>query len=304
MYWAVNEHETYEVLDGQQRTISFCQYVNGEFSINYQFFHNLTPKEKLEVLNYEVTVYWCSGDADEKLRWFKIVNIAGEKLTPQELRNSVYTGQWLADAKTHFSRTNCPASLMSKDYVNGSPIRQELLEKALKWKSGKAAIEDYMAAHQHDQNANELWLYFQGLVRWIEATFPVTRTHEMRGVEWGPLYDRYGSQPVDTDELEARLVELLQDEDVTRKSGAYEFVLTGEKRCLSLRVFDDKMKREAYTRQKGICPMCRKRGAKKQHFDIGEMQADHITPWSKGGRTIAANCQMLCAKDNQLKSNT
>ena len=198
------------MLDGQQRTISFCQYVQNEFSIKFQYFRTLTSEEQRAILDYELTVYWCSGEAREKLEWFKIVNIAGEKLTPQELRNSVYTGQWLADAKAHFSGSNAPASLMSKDFVKGSPIRQELLEKALKWKSG-GGIEQYMAAHQHDQNANELWLYFQALVRWIEVMFPVTRTREMRGVDWGPLYDKFGSQQFDTDELEARLVKLLQD---------------------------------------------------------------------------------------------
>jgi len=302
MYWAVNADGTFEVLDGQQRTISFCQYVKKNFSIEHQFFFNLTPEEQKAIFDYELTVYWCSGDTREKLDWFKIVNIAGEKLLPQELRNAVYTGKWLADAKLKFSRPNCAASRMSKNYVTGSPIRQVLFEKALKWKSG-GNIEQYMADHQEDQNANELWLYFQNLIHWIEATFPVVHANEMQGVDWGPLYDEFGSKPANTDDLEAKLVKLFQDDEVSDKSGAYAYVLTGKEQSLSLRQFEDNMRLEAYTRQKGICPMCKKRSDKKQHYDIKEMQADHVKPWSKGGRTIASNCQMLCGPDNLIKSN-
>ena len=153
MYWVKNEDGTYEVLDGQQRTISFCQYINGDFSIENRAFHNLTKTEQDLILDYKLMIYFCEGNDKEKLDWFKIINIAGEKLTDQELRNAVYTGPWLTNAKLHFSKTNCAAYLLAKDYVNGSPIRQEYLETALSWVNN-GNVEEYMSIHQHDPNAN------------------------------------------------------------------------------------------------------------------------------------------------------
>lgn len=152
-----------------------------------------------------------------------------------------------------------------------------------------------MAAHQHDQNANELWTYFQNVVNWVNLTFPHYRK-EMKGVSWGPLFNDFGDKQLDTAEIEAEVARLMQDEGVTRKSGIYEYVLSGNERALSIRAFTDKMRREAYERQKGICPAC------KKHFEEDEMEADNTTPWSKGGRTVAANCRMLCKADNRLKS--
>jgi hypothetical protein len=295
MYWAKNDDETFEVLDGQQRTISFCRYVVGDFSVNYQFFHNLTKEEQDQILDYKLMIYICEGSDKEKLDWFKIINIAGEKLTDQELRNAVYTGAWLSDAKAKFSKPNAPAYLLAKDYVSGSPIRQDFLQTALSWLSN-GAIESYMSEHQHDQNANELWLYFQKVINWVSLTFPNYRK-EMKGVNWGRLYNEFGDKNLDTAALEAEVVELMTDEDVTKKSGIYEYVLTRDERALSIRAFTDNMKREAYERQTGICPLC------GQHFEIEEMEADHITPWVDGGKTIAENCQMLCRDDNRRKSD-
>lgn len=303
MYWVVREDGGYEVMDGQQRTISFCQYVNDDFSIEFadadgqkypQIFSGLTAEEQEQILNYPLQIYFCDGTDKEKLEWFKIINIAGEKLTAQELRNAVYTGAWLADAKLKFSKSNAPAKGLAEKYVTGSPIRQEYLETALNWLS-RGEIEKYMSEHQHDQNANELWLYFKAVIEWVENTFKNYRK-EMKGVNWGKLYNEYGTQAVDTDELEARIVELMKDEDVTKKSGIYDYVLTGDERSLSIRAFTDGQKRESYERQQGICPVC------SEHFEIGEMEADHITPWSKGGKTVAENCQMLCRDDNRRKS--
>jgi len=175
MYWVDNGDGTFEILDGQQRTVSFCQYINGDFSINAdghaKAFHNLTETEKKQILDYELMIYFCEGNDKEKLDWFKIINIAGEKLFDQELRNAVYTGTWLTDAKLIFSKSNCAAYNLSKDYVNGSPIRQEILEIALKWRS-EGEIEKYMSAHQHDPNANELWTYFKNVIDWVKLTFP------------------------------------------------------------------------------------------------------------------------------------
>jgi len=178
MYWAVKEDGTYEVIDGQQRTISICQYVNGDFSFNFHYFHNL-PKDKQEqILDYKLMVYVCEGKDSEKLEWFKTINIAGEKLTEQELRNAVYSGSWVTDAKRYFSKNGAPAYAIGSDYLNGTPNRQDYLETAIKWIS-KGNIEVYMANHQHDPNASALWRYFQDVISWIQATFSVKRKKEM-----------------------------------------------------------------------------------------------------------------------------
>lgn len=298
MYWAVNEDGTYEVLDGQQRTISFCQYVAGDFSVTIDghpmAFHNLTQPQKDQILDYELMVYLCEGNERDKLDWFRTVNIAGVQLTDQELRNAVYTGQWLTHAKSIFSKSNGPAYGLASKYVTGSPIRQELLEKALKWKSG-GKIDQYMSNHQHDQNANELWTYFQNIIWWVQQTFTNYRK-EMKGVEWGPLYDRFKDSKFDTGKLEKQVTKLMLDEDVQRKPGIYPYLLNGEEKHLNIRAFSPNMKREAYERQKGICVKCQKK------FEIDEMEGDHIKPWHEGGKTNADNCQMLCKEDNRRKS--
>ena len=166
MYWAVREDGNYEIIDGQQRTISVCQYVNGDFSVNDLAFHNLTNDKQEQILNYELTVYFCSGTDSEKLEWFKTINIAGEKLTNQELRNAVYSGSWVTDTKKYFSKTGCVAYQIGSNYLNGSPIRQDYLDTVIKWISdGK--IEEHMSEHQHDQNAAPLWRYFQDVITWI-----------------------------------------------------------------------------------------------------------------------------------------
>src|SRR3972149_364113 len=174
MYWVKTDEGNYEVMDGQQRTISIGQYVNGDFSLNDFFFHNLTDEEQKLILDYELMIYFCEGTDKEKLDWFKIINIAGERLYDQELRNAVYTGTWLTNAKSIFSKSNCAAYLLSKDYVNGSPIRQEILETALSWISN-GEIEKYMSIHQHDPNANDLWMYFRNVIEWVNLTFTTYR---------------------------------------------------------------------------------------------------------------------------------
>jgi hypothetical protein len=295
MYWSVREDGNFEIIDGQQRTISICQYVNGDFSFNGRYFHNLQTDEKESILSYKLTIYRCSGTDTERLEWFRTINIAGEELTDQELLNATFAGPWLSDAKPYFSKSNCPAYRLGGDYMKGSTIRQEYLETVLRWISD-GDIVDYMGKHQHDANANAEWLYFQEVIAWVKATFPKYR-HEMKGVEWGPLYDAYKGAPQDTVVLEERIARLMADDDVTKKPGIYIYVLTGDERKLSIRSFTDSQKREAYERQEGICPKC------KEHFEIGEMEADHITPWSAGGRTIPDNCQMLCKDDNRRKSD-
>ncbi|TWT01861.1 DUF262 domain-containing protein [Planomicrobium sp. CPCC 101079] len=297
MYWVKNDDGTFEVLDGQQRTISFCRYVENDFSIQIgeypKAFSNLTRDEKEQILDYKLMVYFCEGTDTEKLDWFKVINIAGERLYDQELRNATYTGTWLTSAKAIFSKSNCSAYLLSKDYVKGSPIRQELLETALSWIS-KGEIEKYMSVHQHDPNANELWTYYRNVIEWAQLTFPTYR-REMKGLNWGKLYDEFKDEMFDTAALEAEIRTLMIDDDVTKKSGIYVYVLTRNEKYLNIRAFTVGQKRSAYERQDGICPHC------EEHFEFEQMHGDHITPWHAGGKTSAENCQMLCVDCNLAK---
>ncbi len=297
MYWMVKGDGGYEVLDGQQRTLSICQYVNNEFSLNEKYFHSLINDEQEQILNYELMVYWCEGNEKERLDWFRVINTAGETLTDQELLNAAYTGPWLSDAKLKFSKSNGVAYLLANDggaLLKGSPIRQEYLETALSW-INDGRVEEYMSKHHHYANADELWEYFQNVIAWARSTFPNYRK-EMAGVEWGVLYSEFKNAKLDAIKLEAEIAELMQDEDVTSKSGIYPYVLIREEKFLSIRSFTLNMKREAYERQKGVCRFCKKK------FAIDEMEADHIKPWHEGGKTIAKNCQMLCRQDNRTKS--
>jgi hypothetical protein len=296
MYWAVRAPPDggFEVIDGQQRTISICQYVNGDFSIDDIYFHNLQDDQQEQILKYTCMVYFCEGTDSEKLEWFKTINIAGEKLTDQELRNAVYHGPWTADAKRYFSKTGCPAYAVAEKYVDGTPIRQDYLETAIDWLS-EGGIDAYMAEHQKDKDAKPLWEYFQKVIDWAKATFPDYR-REMKHVRWGPLYNEFNGKKLDAKKLAKDVARLMEDDEVGKKSGIYPYLLTKDERYLNLRTFSDKEKREAYERQKGKCVKCGKK------FDIGEMEADHVKPWHEGGKTDAKNCQMLCKDDNRRKS--
>lgn len=293
MYWSVRDDGCFEIIDGQQRTISICQFVNGDFSFKSKYFSNLTSQEKEKILEYEVMVYMCTGTDREKLSWFETINIAGAKLTSQELRNATYHGTWTSDAKRHFSKNNCAAYNLAEKYMSGTAIRQDYLETAIQWISNNNVI-DYMAKNQHEPNANELWLYFQSVINWVKALFPKYRK-EMKGVAWGALYNEYKDVKFDPKKLEDEVSELMIDEDVGNKKGIYPYVITRKESYLNIRSFNDGVKRCVYELQKGICPMCKKK------FTIDEMEADHITPWSKGGKTVKDNCQMLCKEDNRSK---
>jgi len=300
MYWMVNDNDTFEVLDGQQRTISICQFVSSKFSMKNLFgrqelmyFSNLTDAEQQKILDYRLMIYFCQGTDRERLEWFRTINIAGEELTEQEVRNAVYTGEWLTDAKRHFSKTGCAAYGLAKEYLSGVAIRQDYLETALQWISNND-IERYMSAHQHSENASELWQYFQSVIHWVKTTFPRYR-REMKGLAWGELYNRYKDVSLNAADLEKEVARLMEDEDVTNKKGIYAYLLDGQEKHLNIRDFRDSEKRTAYEKQAGICAHCRK------HFEIGEMDADHITPWHEGGRTTAENCQVLCKECNRRK---
>ncbi len=298
MYWAVREDGTFEIIDGQQRTISICQYVNGDFAYMFRYFHNLQPDEQEQILNYELQVYICSGTDSEKLKWFKTINIAGEELTEQELRNAIYSGPWVTQAKRRFSKTGCVAYKIASDFMSGSPIRQEYFEKALKWigNAQDMSIEQYMAEHQHDTDADQLWQYFQDVIHWVEKLFGRKYKKEMKSVDWGFLYNQYRDTTLTATAIGEEVSRLMADSDVQKKTGIFHYIFDHDIRHLGIRAFDDNTKREVYERQRGICAICGK------HFDIEHMEADHITPWHEGGRTIAENCQMLCRECNRRKS--
>lgn len=183
-------------------------------------------------------------------------------------------------------------------------LYQDYLETVLKWVSARDNIdlENYMAEHQNTTNASELWLYFNSVITWVKTIFPNYRK-EMQGIEWGLLYNKYGNDKLDPQELEKRIVELMQDDDITKRSGIYEYLLSGEEKHLNIRSFTDTMKRKVYEKQKGICPHCKAEKKEKTHWEIEEMEADHITPWCEGGKTEIDNCQMLCKEHNRRKSS-
>lgn len=313
MYWVDRwqdpEHPTqaeqdearYEVLDGQQRTLSLCSYMDGDFSVDEMTFDNL-PKDKQDAIrDYELFIYICNGTESEKLEWFKIINIAGEKLTDQERRNAVYAGSWVSSAKKYFSKSNGAAKTLAEDYMRGSPIRQEYLETAIGWAAaadgltGDKAIEQYMSKHQHDPSAVQLWNYFRSVIEWVQAIFPKYRK-EMKGLPWGLFFNTHGQRTdLDPKVLELQIRRLYGDEDVTRKSGVYEYLLTGDERKLSIRAFDRRDMMTAYVRQQHKCAICGKT------FEFEKMHGDHIIPWSKGGHTTPDNLQMLCTTCNLRK---
>lgn len=295
MYW-VKRGNQFEVLDGQQRTISICSYVHGDYSIviagNDKFFHNLSTEQQTKILKYPLTVYFCEGTDDETMDWFRIVNLAGEVLREQELRNAIYGGQWVESAKRYFSKPNSPASNLGGKYLTGSAIRQDYLETAIKWHSD-GHIKHYLAEHQHDSDAKDLWDFFVRVIDWVKEIFPKYRS-AMKGVDWGRLYKSYGETTLDFD-IEAEVSRLSKDDDVTNNKGIYEYIFTGDHHHLNIRTFTAGMKETKYNEQGGICPRC------GGEFKLNEMEGDHIDPWSEGGKTEIANLQMLCKPCNRRK---
>ena len=313
MYWSKLSDSEFEVLDGQQRTISICQYVTGCFSIKLdgvdKFFHNLSETEKNKILDYELTIYICEGSEEEKLAWFKVINIAGEVLTNQELLNATYTGTWLADAKNFFSKRNCVAGKFAEGFIKGNPIRQEYLETALRWVADRDSLESgasYMAIHQKDKDANDLWMYFQEVISWAKRMFPAIDKKLTEKQEWGILYNKYKNKQYNSNELKEMIDKLLMDDDVTKQTGIIPYVLSDrtrfDEKLLSIRAFSEATKRRVYEKQKHKCPYCVRNGIDTE-YEFADMQGDHIIPWSKGGRTVEENLQMLCTKCNREKSN-
>lgn len=322
MYWSLTDEGAatpYEMLDGQQRTLSICNYYDGNFSYDdgsgdAKYFFNLLPGEQKRFLDYELTIYVCEGEPEEKLAWFKVINVRGKALNEQERRNAVYAGPFVSDARRWFAKRNCAAYRLSKDILSGVAIEQDLLEKALGWMTKHEArmenrkavsIEEYMALHQNDDDAQPLEDYFETVVNWALDNFDVRRFKAiMKDIDWPCLYDTYHGRQLDRAAMAERISELLQqaerrepDYEIGKAKGIIPYVLSGDERELDLRTFSDKVRLAAYERQHHRCAICGK------EFRIEEMHADHVIPWSKGGRTVADNCQMLCTACNLKKSD-
>jgi hypothetical protein len=306
MYWVKRSDDAecpYEVMDGQQRTLSLCEYVAGKFSFEFKNFFNQPADIQKKILDYPLTVYVCEGEASEKLEWFQTINIAGKPLNEQEIRNAIYAGPFVSDAKRHFSKSNCGAYKLGKDLVDGTPIRQDFLKKALEWmddhekREGKAQNPvSYMAQHQHDPNSNNLWTYFQNVLNWAITNFEMKKFKKiMKGLDWALYYDEFHDKTLDTVALAKRISELMRDSEIQKPKGIIPYVLTGDERHLDLRAFPEDIKLAVWEKQGHICPLCGK------EFDLEFMEGDHIKPWREGGRTVIENCQMLCRDCNRHK---
>lgn len=306
MYWVKRSEDAecpYEVMDGQQRTLSLCQYVAGKFAIDFKNFFNQPANIRKKILDYKLTVYVCEGEESEKLEWFQTINIAGKPLNEQEIRNAIYAGPFVSDAKRHFSKTNCGAYRLGKDLVNGTPIRQDFLKKALEWmadhetRNGKPQTAvGYMSAHQHDLSAGPLWSYFQNVLNWAISTFNIKKFKKiMKGIDWAKFYDEFHEQALDINDMEKRIADLIGDDEIQKQLGIIPYVLTGDEHNLDLRSFPEKIKLAVWEKQQHKCAMCGK------EFDIEFMEGDHITPWRDKGRTVIENCQMLCRECNRRK---
>ena len=292
MYWSVVEGG-WELLDGQQRTISTAHYALGEFAVKGHSFGGLSKDEQEAFLDYELMVFECDGSDKEKLDWFQRICHSGERHNRQEIRNAVYRGTFLDDAKRWFSRPGMGAAIIGKPYMAGAVNRQDYLAEALKWASCGDVVT-YMDVHRRDVNADHLRTRFDRVIGWVKATFPTLR-REMKGVDWGRLFREHGDRDLDPVELEARIHALMENPDVRRKKGVYEYVLTGQENLLDGRTFSESDRRTMYEQQGGICPITGKR------WDIEEMEADHIIPFVEGGRTILSNGRMISKEENRRK---
>ena len=319
IYFNVNG-DTLEVLDGQQRITSVGRFVTGKFAIqvdgNEQTFGSLPKDAKDLILASDLLVYECEGTESEIKEWFRTINISGVALTPQELLNAIYSGPFVTAAKTEFSNSNNANMQKWSSYVKGDPKRQEVLEVALEWvaASQNETIDSYLASHRYDTKIDEVKKYFKSVIDWVDSLFTVPRK-EMRGLEWGRLYEEYHNTAYKPATLAKDVETLFGDEAVTNARGVFEYLLSGKKKTelLAVRLFDDKTKKAAYkiqakaseTSEKSNCSVCAsvKNANQTRIYKLDEMEADHVTAWSKGGQSDLGNCEMLCIAHNRAKGN-
>lgn len=325
IYFVETEKDKYEILDGQQRITSIGRYVTNKFAwidendIPYKF--ESLPKDKQDkIYNTELTIYICSGEESEIKEWFKTINIAGKPLNNQELLNSIYSGPFITKAKEVFSNSQNSNLHKWLSYMKVEVKRQGLLEVALSWVSKDwekdGNLEKYMADHRHDDNINELTSYFNDVINWVSTIF-IDVKDEMQYINWGKMYEKYHKNPYNSNDVSRKLNELYSDYFVNDKKGCYEYILNGCKqedtKLLNIRLFDEPTKKTVYESQtqtakiKNIsnCPMCviENLSNKTKIWDYKDMDADHVTAWSKGGSTDISNCQMLCRTHNHIKGN-
>ncbi len=322
MYFVKTGPETYEVLDGQQRITSIGRFVNNTYTFSVpdengkpRYFSSLSDDEKSLIRNTKLTIYICESESSKEIEeWFGIVNKGGLVLKAQELRNAAYHGPFVTLARKQFSNSEDANMLKWRTYISGDPRRQEILETALSWVS-KGKIDDYMAKHRQDTDITELKNYFDTVISWVGTLFDYTGK-EVKGLEWGRLYEEYHSRAYDKDKINARVEELMGDSAVTDKRGIFEYILGDEKdtKLLNIRIFDDITVNNVYRLQTkeakeggySNCPLCRTSNNPDEQCKIWKrdaMDADHVTAWSKGGLTDISNCQMLCKTHNRLKGN-
>jgi hypothetical protein len=309
--------DTFEVLDGQQRITSIGRFVTGKFAImesgNPKNFDSLPADQQAKIRNSKLLIYECEGTETEIKQWFETINIAGVPLNDQELLNAIYSGPFVTLAKAEFSNSQNANIQKWSAYVKGSVNRQQFLERALDWVS-KGDIGGYLSAHRNDKNINELKGYFNSVIDWVSTVF-VDVHKEMQGLEWGRLYEEFHGKSYDPKKISAEVKKLSADSYVTNRKGIFEYLLGGslDKKLLAVRVFDEKVKRAAYAKQtqsaeakgKSNCPLCAigHDANKERIYELDEMDADHVSAWSKGGDSSAKNCQMLCITHNRAKGN-
>ena len=308
----------YEVLDGQQRITSFGRFVTNKFALTDKdgipnYFNSLAIDLQEKILKTPLTVYICEGDESEIKEWFKTINIAGVPLNEQELLNAIYSGQFVTLAREEFSNSNNANISKWSSYIKAEVNRQGYLNKALEWVSD-GQIEHYMSKHRQDNNINELTSYFVSIIEWVNSLFESVEPH-MKNVDWGRLYKQYHTTSYNVTELNADLEKLLLDGFIGSKKDVYEFLLGGKQdtRLLNIRVFPDTIKREVYNvqteeakaKQLSNCPLCAlgTNNNKTRIWKLTEMDADHVTAWSRGGSTDKSNCEMLCKTHNRTKGN-
>ena len=318
LYFVKTGDGKYEVLDGQQRITSFGRFVRGKFAVTDgaglpHYFDGLNAEERERILGARLTIYVCEGEETEIKEWFKTINIKGLPLEEQELLNAIYSGPFVTAAKAVFSNSGNSKMQKWKCYVAGDERRQKVLETALRWVS-RGRIEDYMGQHRFDADCHGLAAHFTSVVDWIDGVFAGVKD-EMRGLDWGRLYETHHATAYDPAKTWKRVEELFADEFVTDRRGIFEYILGGERdtKLLNVRVFSDKEKKSVYAKQtadaqaRGVsnCPLCAvgHEANARRIWKLAEMDADHVTPWSKGGATSPENCQMLCRTHNRAKGN-
>lgn len=318
IYFNKISEDKLEVLDGQQRITSVGRFVTNKFAIKdengmEQYFSGIATDKQAKIMNTALLIYECEGTESEIKEWFKTVNIAGIPLNNQELLNAVYSGPFVTLAKEEFSNSQNANIQKWSAYITGSADRQDFLERALAWVS-KEDIGGYMSRHRYDDNISELKTYFNIVIDWVSDVF-IDVESEMRGLEWGRLYEQYNKQVYDPTKVSAQVQKLYSDPYIKNHKGIFEYILGGsvDTKLLEVRVFDDATKKLVYTTQTTVaeargesnCPLCTigHDANKGKIWKLDEMDADHVAAWSKGGTTSIKNCQILCKTHNRAKGN-